>query len=223
VPFNNDPLEKGNRSVYAFNEALDKHVLTPVAEKYVAYVPQTIRTGVSHFFTNLSTIDVILNDILQAKFRQGVSDIGRFTTNTTVGIGGLFDPATAWGLPQHNEDFGQTLAVWGVGDGAFVELPLFGPSTVRDATGLVTRTLLNPFTYLTLGASIPAGAVGVTDSRANLLSATKIRDEAAVDKYAFTREVYRQKRRNEIFDGNPPDAVEYSDVDVKPEENYHNP
>lgn len=199
-----DPLEKGNRVVYAFNDTVDNRVLKPIAQKYVAYVPQTIRTGVSHFFANLGSIDVILNDFLQGKFRQGFADLGRFTTNTTVGIGGLFDPATAWGLPRHNEDLGQTLAVWGVGDGAFVELPLLGPSTVRDATGLITSTILNPFTYLTAAASIPVGAVGTTSTRANLLEATKIRDQAAIDPYAFTREAYRQQRRNEIYDGNPP-------------------
>lgn len=114
-PEDSDPLESANRTVYGFNDALDDYLLEPIADNYVKYVPQPMRTGVSNFFDNVTYLDVILNDFLQAKGIQGLSDTGRFVVNSTVGFGGIFDPATAWGMSRHDEDFGQTLAVWGTG------------------------------------------------------------------------------------------------------------
>jgi phospholipid-binding lipoprotein MlaA len=203
----NDPLEGFNRGVYSFNDALDRAILKPVATGYTNVLPQPIRTGVSNFFNNFSYPLVILNDLLQGKFGQALSDTGRFVVNTTVGILGIFDPATPLGLPAHDEDFGQTLAVWGVGEGAYIVLPFFGPSTVRDTGGLVVDIYTDPLTWGTEGDTrLALRATRVVDKRSQLLSAGRILDEAALDPYSFTREAYRQRRNSEINDGNVPES-----------------
>lgn len=203
----NDPLENFNRGVYSFNDALDRAILKPIATGYKNVVPQPIRTGVSNFFNNFSYPLVILNDLLQGKFGQAFSDTGRFLVNTTVGILGIFDPATPLGLPAHDEDFGQTLAVWGVGEGAYIVLPFFGPSTVRDTGGLVVDVYTDPLTWGTEGDTrLVLRATRVVDKRHQLLSAGRILDEAALDPYSFTREAYRQRRNSEINDGNVPES-----------------
>jgi phospholipid-binding lipoprotein MlaA len=147
---------------------------------------------------------VIFNDLLQGKFKQGVSDIGRVTVNTTLGIGGLLDLATPMGMSKHDEDLGQTFGTWGAGEGRYAVLPFAGPSSVRDAPDLLTSTLLNPLTYIGGFVLLPVGALGVINTRANLLDATRIRDEAALDPYTFVREAYRQRRTSLIYDGDPP-------------------
>ena len=199
-----DPLEGINRPIYEFNDGLDRHILQPIANGYVAITPKPIRTGVTNFFDNLTYLNVILNDILQGKFLQGIDDSARFIINSTVGIGGIFDPAGHGTLPKHNEDLGQTFGTWGAGEGVYLNLPLLGPSSTRDAPDLVTSTLLNPLTYFAFAISAPISAVNLVNKRANLLDATKFRDEAALDPYAFTREAYRQHRTSLIYDGNPP-------------------
>jgi phospholipid-binding lipoprotein MlaA len=201
---NNDSLEPGNRVVYDFNDKLDRYVLKPVAEKYVDYTPKIVRTGVGNFFDNLLYLDVILNDFLQGKMTQGISDVGRFVVNSTFGIGGLIDIASAYKVPKHNEDFGQTLGAWGLEEGAYLVLPIKGPNSLRDAPDLATSTLLNPLFYITSPVVIPAAVLGGINERARFLEATRVRDEAALDSYTFTREAYRQKRLNDIHDGNPP-------------------
>ncbi len=199
-----DPLERTNRAIYDFNETLDAYVMRPVAETYVDYTPELVREGVTNFFTNLGYINVIFNELLQGKVKQGIADIGRFTINSTLGIGGFIDIASAGSVPKHDEDFGQTLGVWGVDEGAYLVLPVLGPSSARDMPRYITGTLLNPLFYITSPIIGPAGVLGAVNERSNFLEATRLRDEAALDPYTFTREAYRQRRLNDIYDGDPP-------------------
>ena len=201
---NNDSLEPGNRVIYDINDKLDRYIIKPVAEKYVEYTPKLVRTGVSNFYHNLTYLNVILNDFLQGKMTQGISDVGRFVVNSTFGIGGLWDIASAYNVPKHHEDFGQTLGVWGMGEVAYLVLPIKGPDSLRDAPDLATSTLLNPLFYVSSPVVIPVAILGGISERADFLEATRVRDEAALDAYTFTREAYRQKRINDIYDGNPP-------------------
>lgn len=198
-----DPLEGLNRPIYGFNDGLDRHILQPIAKGYVAVTSKPVRAGVTNFFDNLTYLNVIVNDVLQGKFYQALDDSARFIINSTVGIGGIFDPA-GHSLAKHDEDLGQTFGTWGAGEGAYLNIPLMGPSTVRDAPDLVTSTLLNPLTYFATAIAAPFSAVSLINKRANLLDATKFRDEAALDPYAFTREAYRQHRTSLIYDGDPP-------------------
>ena len=206
-----DPLEPANRVFFDINEPLDQALIKPVAEVYVDVTPNFIRTGITNFFKNLAYLNVILNDLLQGKINQGLSDVVRFAANSTIGIGGLFDVATPMGLPEHDEDFGQTLAVWGFDEGSYLYLPLFGPNTVRDSTNFVPSTLLNPFYYISSPILFPVTAINAVNKRANLLEASNIRDEAAVDPYSFTREAYLQQREYLVYDGTPP-VSGYDDV-----------
>ena len=216
-----DPFENANRSFYKLDDSLDRAILKPVAEKYADITPRPIRTGVTNFFDNLYYLNVILNTFLQGKMKQGVSDTARFVFNSTMGIGGLMDVATGMGFPKHEEDLGQTLAVWGFNSGAYLYLPLIkGPSTVRDTPDLATSTLLNPLTYVSSIVLWPVTALNVINKRANLLDDTSIRDEAAVDPYSFTREAYLQRREYLIHDGNLPTSG-YEDIfnDEEPKDN----
>jgi ABC-type transporter lipoprotein component MlaA len=206
-----DPLEPANRAFFTFNETLDKYLIKPIAETYVDVTPQPARTAVTNFFDNLRYLNVIVNSFLQGKFSQGMSDIGRFVVNSTLGLGGLFDVATGYGLQRHDEDLGQTLAVWGAGQGAYLYLPVRGPNSVRDVPDLASSYFLNPLTYVTGAVLFPVTALAIINTRANLLDETRIRDEAAVDSYSFTREAYIQRREYLIFDGNPP-SEGYEDI-----------
>lgn len=199
-----DPHESLNRKFYAFNDTIDRNVLQPVARTYADYTPDPVRDGVTNFFDNVSYLNTIANDLLQGKFGDFLSDSGRFVVNSTVGIGGLFDPATSMGLEQHNEDLGQTFGVWGAEEGAYLMLPFMGPSSYRDVGSPVMAIFLNPLTYLSAVVTIPVNVVNAVNARANLLDATRIRDQAALDPYTFVREAWRQQREYEIYDGNPP-------------------
>jgi len=199
-----DPLEPGNRVFYSINETLDKALLRPIAETYAEYTPELARTGITNFFDNLAYLNVVLNSFLQGKFDQGLSDTIRFIFNSTIGLAGLVDVGSHIDLPAHNEDFGQTLAVWGFGSGSYLYIPVQGPNTTRDVTDIATSVLTNPITYVTGAILFPLTAINVINKRANLLEATRIRDEAAVDPYVFTREAYLQRRVYLIYDGNPP-------------------
>lgn len=200
-----DPFESYNRAMFSFNEGLDKYVLKPVAEGYDAVLPSPVKTGVSNFFSNLGDIFVIINDILQFKFKQAIEDTGRFVFNSTIGLYGLIDVATPMGLPKHDEDFGQTLATWGVGDGPYIVLPFFGPRTLRDTGGLIVESEFDPV-YDINDDNTRYGTIllRVVDTRYNLLKASRIVDQAALDKYSFIRDAYLQHRKNLIYDGNPP-------------------
>ena len=201
---NNDSLEPVNRVSFNFNETLDEYILKPIAEPYAKYTPEIYRAGITNFFDNLTYLNVVLNSFLQGKFEQGLSDAARFIVNSTIGFAGLNDIATPMGLEKHNEDLGQTLAVWGVGRGSYFYIPLQGPDTVRNVPNIATSTLLNPLTYITSAILFPVSALNIINTRANLLEATNIRDEAAIEPYTFTREAYLQQRENLIYDGNPP-------------------
>jgi ABC-type transporter lipoprotein component MlaA len=205
-----DPLEGVNRVIYEVNDTLDKALIKPVAKVYNKVAPKGVRQGVTNFFDNVGYINVIANDLLQGKLRQASHDTGRFLLNSTVGVGGLLDVAGHAGMVQNDEDLGQTFGVWGAGEGAYIVLPIRGPNSVRDAPDIVTSALLNPLFYVGSTVAFPLGILNGINERANLLEATRIRDEAALDAYSFTREAYRQNREYKIYDGNPPEReLEY--------------
>lgn len=204
-----DPYEGFNRSMYGFNEVVDTYVADPISTAYKWLFPQFVQSGVSNFYTNMLGINVVLNDILQGKFKQSGLDTGRFLINSTVGIAGIFDVATYAGLDQSNEDFGQTLAVWGVPTGPYLVLPLLGPGSFRAIPGAVVDAAANPATYLPWGFA----AVGVLNKRANAEGALKFIDEAALDPYIFTRESYLQWREHLATDGNAEISDDLSDFD----------
>ena len=201
---NSDPFEKTNRKFYAFNDAIDKKFVEPVAKTYVKITPDIFRDGVTNFFDNLGYVNTISNDLLQGKINYAARDSARFILNSTFGIGGLFDPASKIGLEKRSEDLGQTLAVWGASEGSYLMVPLLGPSSGRDITSPVMSMATNPMTYIASVFTIPIGFLKAVNSRANLLDATRMRDQAALDPYTFVREAWRQKRNYDIFDGNPP-------------------
>jgi len=203
-----DPIEKVNRGTYTFNEYFDKIVLKPLSEGYVAVMPKEGRTLVSNFFDNVTYADTILNDFLQGKGKQGFSDVGRLVVNTTVGVAGFFDPATSIGLEKHDEDFGQTLGVWGFGPGAYVVVPVYGPNTARDLPGLAASTLTSAVFwsgfFLTPYATIPISVLSAADLRSRSDNAIRFVNETALDPYVFTREAWVQHRNYLIYDGNLP-------------------
>ncbi len=214
-----DPLEPVNRAVYSFNDYFDRGIAKPVAKRYVRYVPIFARTGVRNFYQNLLEPITIVNDVLQGKARQGVSDTLRFGFNSLFGVFGLIDVSTGWGLPRHKEDFGQTFATWGFGEGWYVVLPFLGPSTARDSAGLVPAVYLQPVPYLADDTAVRWGAYSLfyISQRADLLSASQVLDAAAIDPYLQVREAYRQKRWSEIYDGHPPETDFFDEELFKPE------
>jgi phospholipid-binding lipoprotein MlaA len=210
-----DPYERFNRSVFQFNELIDKAALRPLAEGYRAVVPDLARTGVENFFSNFADAWSAANKLLQGKVLSAAQMTLRVATNTVFGLGGLLDPATEFGLERQSEDFGQTLGTWGLPTGPYLVLPVFGPSTIRDASALpLDRFVASPSRYVGSGAD---AAVGMTmlqlvSTRAGLLSASKLFDDAALDKYTFLRDAYLSRRRNQLYDGNPPDLPDDADV-----------
>ena len=213
-----DPLEPLNRAVYTFNDGFDALLVKPFAELYRAVVPEFARTGVSNFFSNINDVIVFANNMLQGKFTQAASDMGRIIVNSTAGVLGLFDLATGLGMEKHNEDFGQTLGYWGIGDGPYLVLPFLGPSNFRDAVGWVGDVYTWPITYIDDDSTryILAGVRFVT-LRADLLEASRILETAALDPYEFVRDAYLQRRRNLVYDGNPPpDEDDVDDSKAKP-------
>ena len=201
-----DPLEGFNRAMYTFNDKVDTYALKPVAQAYREVLPSPVRTGVSNFFGNLHDPVIMLNNLLQGKVVNAISDFWRFIVNTTVGIYGLFDVASVLGLEKHNEDFGQTLGKWGAGEGFYVVLPFIGPSSLRDGTGFYVDEQVYPPNHMEEGSTRDKLLlVEVVNKRALLLDASDILDQAAgKDPYVFVREAYHQRRKHLIFDGNPP-------------------
>ena len=199
-----DPLEPVNRGIYKFNDTADTYVLKPVAKGYVAVTPGFVRTGVTNFFGNLTYPLTIVNQFLQGKPADGFSDMGRFLVNSTLGIGGLFDPATPLGLNRHDEDFGQTFGKWGVGNGWYLMLPFLGPSTNRDLTGRIVAIPFNPTYYVSDGdVVLGLSALDIVNTRAMLLNADRlVRNQ--YDPYVFIRDAYLQRRRSQVYDGSPP-------------------
>lgn len=204
-----DPLEGFNRAMFAFNEGVDTVLIRPVAQGYDAVMPTPIRTGVTNFFGNVADLFIGVNNLLQGKPAHAASDFGRVAINSTIGILGLFDVATEMGLDKHEEDFGQTFGRWGVGTGAYVVLPLFGPRTLRDTVGLVLDVSTDPVANLgDVSTRNSLAALRLIDNRADLLPADRVIAEAALDKYAYVRDAYLQRRRSLVHDGNPPREID---------------
>ncbi|MCF6204419.1 MAG: VacJ family lipoprotein [Methylococcaceae bacterium] len=197
-----DPFEGVNRKVYSFNKVVDEYVAKPISDAYIWVTPKIVQTGVSNFFNNLSDINVFLNDFMQGKLRQGGLDTGRFLVNSTLGLGGLFDVATGFGLQQNEEDFAQTLAVWGVPQGPYLMIPVLGPMTSRGIPGAVFDAAANPTSYIGFGVPLQfLQMLQVINARANAEGDLKFINEAALDPYIFTREAFLQYRKNLIADG----------------------
>ena len=204
----NDPYENVNRPIYDFTETIDRNIFAPVANTYIEHVPGPVRNSVGNFYDNLGYPNVILNSFLQGKMIQGVEDTLRFVFNTTIGLAGIFDVATHMGLEKHDEDFGQTLGVWGVDNTSYMYLPILGPSSNRDVLGLPVTIASNVLFIagFVIGApiTIPLGILGAIDTRARHSENIRLRDQAALDPYLFTREAYLQQRQNLVFDGKQP-------------------
>ena len=215
-----DPWSGFNRGVYKFNDGLDRTVLKPTAKAYKAVTPNWLRGMTGRFFANLSYPATIVNQLLQGKPVLFLQDTGRFITNTTLGLGGLFDVADRMGMPSHDEDFGQTLAVWGVPSGPYLMLPLLGPSTLRDGPAKVPDYFLGVTRQLDVSTPVEWGTRGleIIDERAALLS-TEATLESAYDRYGIMRDAWVQRREYLIFDGNPPEEpVELEDFEDMEEE-----
>jgi phospholipid-binding lipoprotein MlaA len=205
----NDPLEGINRAVYRFNDSLDKVLIKPLAEGYNAFMPAPLNRGVTNFFSNLDDVSSAVNNLLQLKLGRAATDVGRVAVNTTVGVVGFIDVASNLDLPKYGEDFGQTLGTWGFSPGPFIVLPVLGPSTVRDGVGLVADWYLDPVTYIeddTVRWSVRG--LDLVDTRADMLGASRVLEQAALDPYAFMRDAYLQHRRSLVYDGNPPPEPE---------------
>ncbi len=207
----NDPFQPVNRAIYRFNDLGDRYLVRPVAKGYSRVLPQPVRTGVHNFFSNLLYPVTIANGFLQGKIRQVGHDGARFLVNSTVGLAGFFDPATRFGLEENDEDFDQTLAVWGVGEGPYLVLPVFGPRTLRHLFGDAVDSPLTPYLYLNDdGLSLGVWALNQVDRRAGFLDADQQVFEA-FDPYAFVRDAYLQNRRYRALDGNVPEDDSYLD------------
>lgn len=198
-----DPNEGFNRWSYDFTDRVDRAALAPVARGYQKVMPDFAERGVANVFANLRTLPSSVNGFLQGKPRSGSTDFGRFLLNTTVGVGGLFDPASGVGLLSQEEDFGQTLAVWGWRKSRFIFIPFMGPTTVRDLPSAVIGGYIPRMIF---GSDYHWGlsALDVVKTRAGLLTTTELRDASALDGYAFTRDGFIQRRKYLIYDGEPP-------------------
>jgi len=200
-----DPLEGFNRAMFALNDDLDEAVIKPAAQGYEAVLPVVVREGVGNAFANVGDISVTANNVLQGKVPDAINDAGRVLVNTTVGVLGFRDVASELGVEKHDGDFGQTLGVWGVGEGAYVVLPFFGPSTLRDCFGLALDMSIDPMAKMTpiTGRNALIVTRALSD-RTQMFAVDNILDEAALDRYSYVRNAYLQRRRNKVFDGNPP-------------------
>jgi phospholipid-binding lipoprotein MlaA len=203
-----DPLEGFNRAMFSFNDGFDEVIGKPVAGAYRNVLPSPIRTGIRNFFANLADLMIGVNNLIQGKPADAVTDWARFAFNSSFGMLGLIDFASDIGIDKHDEDFGQTFGRWGAGDGAYLVWPMLGSSSVRDSVGLLFDWSLDPVLQsrpIELRNSMTA--LRATQKRADLLDASRILEEAALDKYVFQRDAYLQRRRNLIYDGNPPRAA----------------
>ena len=208
-----DPWEPMNRSIYQFNDAIDTVALKPAAQLYVKVLPSMVRTGVSNFLGNLGDVWSMANSAMQLKGQATAETFMRVNINTFIGLAGVLDVASEMGIEKRREDFGQTLGHWGVSSGPYLVLPLFGPSTLRDAVafpvdmqGSVTQRLSDETTRYSLLA------VRLVDTRSGLLKTVDVIKAASLDPYSFVRDAYLQKRQNDIYDGNPPSRFDYSET-----------
>jgi phospholipid-binding lipoprotein MlaA len=200
-----DPFEGYNRAMQSFNDFADDAVLKPVSRGYKAVTPEPLRNMVRNFFANIEDLPIGLNNMLQGKFLDGWTDWMRFVFNTTFGVFGINDLASEMGLEKHNEDFGQTFGRWGVGDGPYFVMPLLGPKTVRDTAGWAFDFSVDPLSEIRpIAARNTAYTVRFIGWRTDLLGASTMFEEAALDRYVFLRDAYLQRRRSLVYDGNPP-------------------
>ena len=200
-----DPYEAVNRRIHAFNEVVDDAVVKPVATAYQALTPVFVDQGVTNVSGNLGDAGSAINSVLQLKINAAVDNAMRVAVNSIIGVGGLVDVASEMGIEKHEEDFGQTLGRWGAGPGAYLVLPLLGPSSVRDAFGSGADVFTDPLSYLPANVQYPARGIQALDRRADLLRVEKILDKAALDEYSYVRDAYLQRRQYRVHDGNPPE------------------
>lgn len=199
-----DPYEGFNRAMFSVNEGIDS-VVKPVAIGYDTVTPEPVKTGIGNFFGNIADIWTALNNFLQGKGSEGLSDVGRVLVNTTIGIAGIFDVASEMGLEKHAEDFGQTLGKWGVGSGSYLYWPIIGPRTTRDTFGWVVDSYVDPVMQIDdVATRNTLAGIRFIDLRASLLPSDKVVEQAAFDKYNYIRDAYLQHRRSVVFDGAPP-------------------
>lgn len=200
-----DPYENFNRAMFAVNEKLDAYAIKPAAKVYDAAVPLPAKSSIGNALGNVGDLWIGVNNALQGKFSEAGNDLGRLLINSTVGILGLFDVASELGLEKHDEDFGQTLAVWGLKESNYLVLPVIGSRTVRDAAGWVADISVDPIGDVRpVSARNSISGLRLVDIRASLLPADKVVEEAALDKYSYIRDAYLQRRRHQIYDGRPP-------------------
>lgn len=212
-----DPLEPWNRAVYRFNDKVDQVVAQPVARAYRRVVPGGIRDRVRNFFANLADPFIGVNSFLQGKPEDGITDWARFVFNSTFGLLGIHDVATEFGLEKHNEDFGQTFGRWGAGTGPYLVLPFLGSSNLRDGVGTALDLYTDPLNYVRPDeVEYSLWALRLTQTRADLLDASRILEEASLDKYTFQRDAYLQRRRSLVYDGRPPRERLDDEDDEKP-------
>jgi phospholipid-binding lipoprotein MlaA len=220
----NDPLEPLNRGVYRFNEVVDDAIARPVATAYRDLVHEEIRNRVRNFFSNIADVFIGVNDLLQGKFYDGFEDWARVVINSTIGLFGVHDVASDMGIEKRNEDFGQTFGRWGAGEGPYLVLPILGSSTVRDAFGTGLDIYTDPLGEVRpINLRNSLAVLRLTNTRADLLEASRILEQAALDKYVFQRDAYLQRRRNLVYDGRPPREPRSREEEEKPEPKPVNP
>ena len=216
-----DPLEPFNRKIYQFNETVDKAVVKPVAQGYNKVMPETGKTMITNFFSNLDDVVVTANDVLQFKFAQAMSDGMRVLVNSTIGIGGLIDIASR-NLDKHNEDFGLTLGHWGIKSGPYLVVPLLGPSSFRDSIGDFGDTEFSPIARTKkIRTRNQLYITKAVRRRAELIDQEGVMEGAIIDRYAFIRDAYLQRRQNRVYDGNPPEDI--YDEDTAPQDTQNTP
>jgi len=217
TPDPHDPFERYNRAAFSFNDVVDRAVLKPVSQAYRAVTPVLLQRGIANFFGNLSDVPTALNDILQGKPKMAATHVGRFAVNSTFGLLGIFDIATPMGMSRQREDFGQTLGTWGFGSGPYLVLPILGPSSVRDTFGTAIDIGLDPLIHVKDG-DWRLGLVGlrVIQQRAALLDPEKTLKSIELDPYLFIRDAYLSRRRNNVYDGNPPEPKEERGQELRP-------
>jgi phospholipid-binding lipoprotein MlaA len=200
-----DPLEPMNRAIYNFNDSFDEAIATPVAKAYRSVLHVEIRNRISNFWSNIGDVFIGVNNVLQGKFQDGIEDWARVAFNSTIGLFGIHDVASDMGIEKHDEDFGQTFGRWGIGPGPYLMIPFIGPSTLRDGTGLVLDFHFDPWNDVTPSSfRDPMWGLRLVNRRAELLVASSLLEQAALDRYIFLRDAYLQRRRNQVYDGQPP-------------------
>ena len=208
-----DPLEDRNRSIYAFNENLDEAIIEPAADGYAYIIPNFLQKGLNNFFDNINYPITIINQVLQGNIEKSLQDTLRFSVNTSIGIFGLFDPASSMGLPEHDEDFGQTLAVWGVKEGPYLMLPFIGPKTLRSLTGDLTDVLFNPLLNIDdTNLKIKTNLINLLQDRSDLSDLEEELDNS-FDPYQYIKDSYIQNRKYKIHNGNTSEDDIEIDID----------